>query len=200
MKEKAADSGTDRVATSYRTTMPVDAELRSRLAQVREEEAKRRSVAEMVKRERRVLVPILVLCLLALPNFRTAKVDGRSMQPTFHTGDTLLLLRTYRYFSPVKIGDIVVVHLMHGRIAGDEIVKRVIFVQNAEGNASWPKILAAGRGDVSAQEWFPGYVGGVETVPPGYIMVMGDNTLNSMDSRDFGPVSPDEIEGKVIYG
>lgn len=36
-------------------------------------------------------------------------------------------------------------------------------------------------------------------IPLGKYFVMGDNRPHSSDSRDFGPVSPDEFVGKVFF-
>ena len=81
-------------------------------------------------------------------------------------------------------------------------MKRVIFVQNDKGNAPWPHFVHNSRsaiyGPIPTDYWFPEYVAGTAVVPAGSVMVMGDNTINSMDSRDFGPVSDSEIEGKVL--
>jgi signal peptidase I len=178
--------------------IPVDPHLEVRLAEVRRAEEKRKSLAARIKQERRVLLPVLGLCLLALPNFRMAKVQGLSMYPTYVTGDSLVLLKTFRFFNPVKVGDIVVIHLKHGKTKGEEIVKRVVFIQNEQGNAPWPDYVSNGHKRIPTDYWFPEYRAGKEVVPPGSVMVMGDNTFNSMDSRDFGPVSDNEIEGKVI--
>ncbi|MBC8102015.1 MAG: signal peptidase I [Cytophagales bacterium] len=177
---------------------PLDPVLESRLVAVRAAEERRGSLAARIKRERRVLLPILGLCLLALPNFGMAKVQGHSMEPTYTTGDSLVLLKTFRLFAPVKVGDIVIVKLKHGANKGEEIVKRVVFVQNEKGNALWPRYLETGRGRVRADSWFPEYTGGGAVVPIGSLMVMGDNTYNSLDSRDFGPVFDYELLGKVL--
>lgn len=179
-------------------TMPLDPELQKRLQWVQDEEDRRLSRARQVLRERRVLLPVLAVTVLAFPNFRVAKVQGHSMEPTFHTGDTLYLLKTYHTFSPLKVGDVVIIKRKHGNATGEEIVKRIVFMQNAQGNAPWPRLLETGRGPVPADVWFPQYTGGAATVPAGGIIVMGDNIMNSMDSRDFGPVNEYEIVGKVL--
>jgi signal peptidase I len=180
------------------TAAPLDPELESRLHALHAAEDRRNKLAARIRKERRVLLPVLGLCLMALPNFRMAKVQGHSMEPRYTTGDTLVLLKTFRLFTPIKVGDIVVIHLKHGKTEGEEIVKRVIFVQNEKGNAPWPDYIYNSRGRISTERWFPEYKAGTEVVPAGAVMVMGDNTMNSMDSRDFGPVLDDEIEGKVL--
>ncbi|MES2461416.1 MAG: signal peptidase I [Armatimonadota bacterium] len=176
----------------------LDPTLEARLDELHTEEARRSRLAARIRKERRILLPVLGLCLLALPNFRMAKVQGKSMEPRYKTGDSLVLLKTFRVFTPVKVGDVVIVHLKHGKNAGEEIVKRVIFVQNEQGNAPWPEFVYNSRGRISTDKWFPEYRIGAEVVPVGSVMVMGDNTYNSMDSRDFGPVFDYEIEGKVL--
>ena len=180
---------------SYPTTSD---DLARRREQARQAELKAADHRRRVLHARIVLLPILALALMAWPNFGIAKVLGHSMEPRYEPGDTLVLLRTYKLFSPVKPGDVVVIKLRHGSEEGEQIVKRVMFVQNATGNALWPKYLPAGRGDVPALDWFPGEVTGRNPVPANSMIVMGDNIMNSMDSRDFGPVFQSEIIGKVL--
>ncbi|RYZ80014.1 MAG: signal peptidase I [Proteobacteria bacterium] len=151
--------------------------------------------------ERMILLPILILVFFGLFNFKMGQVQGRSMSPLYETGDKLLLLKSYKVFSPVKVGDIVVVKLKHGKYAGEEWVKRVVFIQNAEGNAKWGETIATSRDrKIPLHYWFNDYFMGLRQVPANKIMVMGDNYMNSTDSRDeeIGAIAPDEIEGKVI--
>jgi len=188
----------DTVATPQ--TITIDPEMRQRLETFRDTEAKREALRRQVWRERRFLLPILAVALAALPNFRVAEVQGHSMAPTFKPGDRLVLLKSYKYFSPLKTGDIVVIKLNHGRYKGEEWVKRIVFIQNAEGNAPWPKYLETGRGEVPADAWFPREVRGEMKVPPGKIYVLGDNIAEALDSRDpeIGAISDAEILGKVL--
>ncbi len=179
--------------------VPLDPVIESRLDDMRAAEERRARLAARIRQERRVLLPVLGICLLALPNFRMAKVQGQSMSPRYKTGDSLVLLKTFRTFSPVKVGDIVIIHLKHGKNEGEEIVKRVIFVQNEQGNAPWPEYVHNSTGrPVPTDYWFSDYTSGRAVVPVGAVMVMGDNVMNSLDSRDFGPVFDYEIEGKVL--
>jgi len=171
------------------------------LRRYREEEAKKANLNRWIRIERMILLPILALVFLGLFTFKMGQVEGRSMAPLYATGDRLLLLKQYALFSPVKVGDIVVVKLKHGKYAGEEWVKRVVYVQNAQGNASWqPTIHTSRPGTVYLSFWFAEYFRGMKSVPANHILVMGDNFANSTDSRDddIGPIAPDEIEGKVI--
>lgn len=150
--------------------------------------------------ERMILLPVLLLAIVGAFNLKVGQVEGRSMSPTYETGDKLLLLRSYKTFSPVKVGDIIVVKLNHGRYKGEEWVKRVVFIQNAQASAPWGKEIRTTKGRVPLDYWFQPFMTGQQIVPPNAVMVMGDNYDNSTDSRDpeIGAISPDEIAGKVI--
>jgi signal peptidase I len=61
----------------------------------------------------------------------------------------------------------------------------------------------------SVQDWFPHFTGllapvfadgsVVHTNPPRHLMVMGDNTLNSLDSRSWGDFPADYVIGKSFF-
>lgn len=181
-------------------SLPPD--LGARLEQVREEETRRRLFRARTLRERRALLVLLGFVLFLLPNFRMARVVGRSMQPQFEPGDTILVWKTWRLFSPLKPGDIIVF-----RHRGEEIVKRVVFVQNPQGTADWPEpnYVPSSLGDMRAPSGaFPDYGRRVDRRPsePGYpqrsVYVIGDNFGLSDDSRRFGPIAPESILGKVL--
>ncbi len=173
-------------------------ELEDRLDEVRLQEKKKQSLRQQVMRERRVLLPALGIALLALPNFRMAEVTGHSMEPQYDTGDRLVVLKSYRLFTPLKVGDIVVIKRKYGKDAGEQLVKRVVFIQNDDGTAKWPATVRTMRGDIPMEPFFPDEVEGSRVVPPNGIMVMGDNIMNSSDSREFGALRDEEIMGKVL--
>lgn len=181
-------------------SIALDPDLSRRLEEFRVKEEKKEALRRQVWRERSVLLPVLAVALAALPNFRMAQVAGNSMAPTFEPGDRLVLLKTYKYFSPVKPGDVIVIRLNHGKYKGEEWVKRVVFIQNDQGNKPWPTSLPSWHAPIPTEAAFPAYQLGLNKVPPSGLMVMGDNFYNSTDSRDedIGPISPDEIVGKVL--
>ncbi|MBC8141409.1 MAG: signal peptidase I [Armatimonadetes bacterium] len=170
------------------------------LQSYRPEETRADKTKRWQRIERMILLPLLLIAVVGAFNLKVGQVDGRSMSPTYETGDRLLLLRSHKTFSPVKVGDIIVVKLKHGKYKGEQWVKRVVFIQNAQGTAQWENEIRTPKGRVSLNRWFFPYTTGRKTVPPNGIMVMGDNYFNSTDSRDseIGSISPDEIEGKVI--
>jgi len=182
-------------AAALRPPVPLS---EAQLLEARAKAERRARLNARIRKERRILFPCFALAALAYFSLGTARVDGHSMEPTLHTGDTLIVWKSYHYFTDIKPGDLVVVKMKHGSIAGEEIVKRVVFVQNAAGNAKWPTILPEPRTPLDSHMFFAPYMDGRWTVPPKSIMVLGDNYDNSMDSRDFGPISPEEIDGKVI--
>lgn len=123
--------------------------------------------------------------------YRPMVFVGYSMSPTYHNGDLAI---TVPYDGTVDRGDVVVLKTPSGTI-----VKRVAMLP----------------GDVYGQRFSRhGIVGTVPAtarlkhnrdsltelrVPDGYVFVLGDNALNSFDSRTFGPVPQAWIQRKLMF-
>lgn len=145
------------------------------------------------------LFALLIFVLLLLPSVRTVKIVGKSMEPTFQSGQVVVALRVYRLVSPLRVGDIVIARPTMGEVGGDEVIKRVFFIQNAEGNAPFPRFATVEGRKIGTLALFPDEFLGRKTARPGDVYLLGDNWQNSIDSRDYGPVSETEILGKVIF-
>jgi signal peptidase I len=104
---------------------------------------------------------------------RIAIVTGPSMAPTFLDGDRVLVRRTRP--AAVRRGDVALVALPTGNGTG-WVVKRV----------------AALPGDPAPPD-LPG-----PHVPPGMLVLLGDNPPASIDSRDFGYVPIERLFGVVV--
>ena len=185
-----------------REKVKLDPDLETRLVLMEQERIRQERWRTRVWRERRALLLLLFLVLLLLPNFRMARVVGRSMEPQFRDGQSLLVWKSWRRFGPLRPGDIIVFRHPDPRLKGQELVKRVWFVQNARGTARWPDVVLTARGPRSPSDYFPVYVlrdrPAAPFPPRGTVWVVGDNFENSSDSRDFGPIRPETILGKVI--
>jgi len=167
-----------------------------------------RKLMERRQREWVVLGVFLALVLLFGANFKVVRVDGISMEPTYHDGDTLLVWRTASLFHSYKVGDPIV---LTAPDTGDELLKRIVFIQDSSGTNRLPQQFWTPEGNVSLDDvlsstetlQFPEYSQDIARARRGIpvrktIYVMGDNVWRSSDSRDFGPVAPDAVMGTVL--
>ncbi|MGO8671905.1 MAG: S26 family signal peptidase [Capsulimonadaceae bacterium] len=152
------------------------------------------------KREWAVLGTLLVLVLVAFYNVRRVVIHGRSMEPTFHSGQSVLAWTSVPRDS-LQVGDVIVFNADDG----DDLIKRIVFVQNAAGTALPPTQIWTPKGPRSFIRLFAVYELGEKLhwqpkpQPDERIFVMGDNFEHSEDSRDFGPISARQVIGKVIF-
>lgn len=144
--------------------------------------------------------------------FAPIVVDGPSMLPTLQDGDQVIVNKfVYRIKEPERF-DVVVFHASEQR----DFIKRIIGLPGehievnddvlyVNGEAVEEPFLDERReftepyqpltNDFSLEE----LPGGYETIPEGYVLVLGDNRTNSTDSRMIGLVSIDEIVGKAMF-
>lgn len=156
-------------------------------------------VEKIIKTVLPYVIIIIVVILLKTFVVTTIRVNGTSMMDTLHHGDIMILDRISYKFNKINRFDIVVVH--HNN---EDMIKRVIglpgdkvkYVDNqlyindqlVEENFSHKKTE-----DFDIQEL------GVETIPEGQYLVLGDNRTNSYDGRFFGLIPQKEILGHAIF-
>ena len=152
------------------------------------------------------LVYMLVVVMLVLMLvFRIIIVDGPSMQNTLQNGDYMLLLSNTIYHD-FKYGDVVVVS-KHTYDNGKPIVKRVIATEGQVVDIDFEEGIVYVDGQPLDEPYistptqlkegaqFP------QTVEEGCVFVLGDNRMNSRDSRSplIGQIDSREVLGKVIF-
>jgi signal peptidase I len=136
----------------------------------------------------------LVAVLLFTSAFRLAVVRGDSMLPTYRDGQFVLVNKIRAVNGPLHRGDVVLVE--HGN---DVLIKRVAYLPGDEvaPRDSWMFRRVMEFFDIAKPAPqgppFPRL-----KVPPGFLVVLGDNRRVSEDSRIFGPVKENEIIGRVI--
>ena len=148
-----------------------------------------------------VVAAILILSLV----FRTGYVDGPSMTSTMLDGDRYIV--SGLFYTP-EVGDIVVFQPEAKNNDYSLWVKRVIATEGQTVN-----INGDGKVYVDGQELNEPYLDAHQitypksyskvtfplTVQPGEVFVMGDNRLDSKDSRDIGCLDTRKILGKVLF-
>ena len=152
-----------------------------------------------------VLVLFIVYVLVAFP----VEVSGSSMSPNLETGDRLLVEKLTSKIDGYKRGEIVVLHPPDYDYI--DYVKRIVglpgdtvkiyncqvfinredtkFVLNEEIYLDKEICTLGGKSLVE---------GRVYTLKEGEFVVLGDNRPNSQDSRFFGIVRENRIQGKVV--
>ena len=139
-------------------------------------------------------VVLALLLVSGLLPFQTIRVPSASMTPTVAPGDHLLLDK--RRPTEVAVGDVVVLH--DPLDPGDLLVKRVIAVGGDSVGFEDGVLVRNGRPVTSPTRRLPRRVYyGPDVVPPGMLYVLGDNRVDSVDSRQFGPVPLAAVVGRV---
>lgn len=149
---------------------------------------------------------ILVLLLYTIVNLATERfyVEGPSMEPSFYTGQFVLVSRLHYLFGEPRRGDIVVFNSPEYVDQPDHppLIKRMIGLPGEHIEIRQGQVYVDGvalnqpyinnpdtpflRND---GEW---------TLGPDEFFVLGDNRAHSEDSGEFGPVSRERISGRAL--
>ncbi|MBN1813490.1 MAG: signal peptidase I [Anaerolineae bacterium] len=143
---------------------------------------------------------LALLITLAVNTFvaRAWIVDGPSMQPNLYYGERVMIEKvTYRLLHGPRRGDIVVVNVPG---LAEPLIKRVVALPGETVEIRGGQVYIDGEPieepwvEYTAAQDFP-----PTTVPPLHVFIIGDNRPNSRDSRAFGPVPVDQIEGRALF-
>lgn len=148
------------------------------------------------------IIVVLFRMFVAVP----IVVDGPSMMPTLENKDRLIVNKISLLFSEPDRFDVVVFHAT----AKKDYIKRVIGLPGDSITYKDDQLYINGE---AVEEPFlddeltndpsrytsnfnmKDIQGNSEVVPEGYVFVLGDNRLNSTDSRHLGYISIDQIVG-----
>lgn len=125
-------------------------------------------------------------------------VSSSSMLPTLGPGDVVLVTPVHVDLEGLRHGDLVTFRSPQD---GERALKRVV---GLPGDTVVIKdaVLYVNEQPVPEpyvdHELIDAYYSRTYTVPPGTLFVMGDHRSNSLDSRDYGPVPEDALQGRVL--
>lgn len=152
-----------------------------------------------------VIVILVIYSTIAFPEL----VVGSSMEPSFYTGERILVEKLSKHFSPFKRGDVVVLHPPGNdnidyvkRVVGmpGDVVKIFdckVYIKNGEESflyeENYLKTGACTQGGAKIKD------GRSFKIEADNFLVMGDNREHSMDSRAFGLVTKERIIGRVVF-
>lgn len=150
-----------------------------------------------------LFIAFVVASLIRMFLFTSYEVQGESMVPSVFNGERFIVNKIgYEWREPERF-DLIVFHATED----DDYIKRVIglpgdviYYQNDtlyinDEPIAEPflqsRVAEYGWGNYTADFAIP------EPIPLGHVFVMGDNRPNSLDSRRLGPISMEQIVGKV---
>lgn len=153
-----------------------------------------------------LLVVFLVGLLFFLFAFQKHTVDGISMDPTLKDGDRIVIRKTkelQRYelitFEPKDQPGKSFVKRVIG-LPGDHIkVEENTLYLNSDRSFENQGELPDGTLKVSIAYEVQYVLSGLTEIPEDHYFVLGDNREKSNDSRSFGLISKDQIEGVVVF-
>lgn len=152
---------------------------------------------KIIKKNKWFISFLFVLLFSRLFIFSPFKVEGASMQPSLYTGERGIYLKNSR----IDNSDIVILN----DVTSDKtLIKRVIGIPGDQVKLEEDMIRVNGK--VLKESYLIRYPEGTNInltkqefiVPETYYFVLGDNRLNSTDSRQLGLINQKEIKGKVV--
>jgi signal peptidase I len=145
-----------------------------------------------------ILLALLITLVVNTYVAQATTIEGPSMQPNLYYGERVMVEKvTYHLFHGPRRGDIVVVDVPDST---EPLIKRVVALSGETIEIRGGQVYIDGEPieepwvEYTATQDFP-----PTTVPPLHVFIIGDNRPNSRDSRAFGPVHVDQIEGRALF-
>nr|MBP7928214.1 signal peptidase I [Patescibacteria group bacterium] len=142
-----------------------------------------------------IIVILVIYVTIAIPT----KVQGASMEPTFYTGERILVEKVSKYFKDYEVGEVVVLHPPNSSEV--EYIKRIIGIPGdiikimdcsvyvSKDNAKYKLVEPYLSADTCTEAGLAIKSGRSIILKENEYLVMGDNREKSADSRAFGVIT-----------
>ncbi|GAK11249.1 signal peptidase I [Geomicrobium sp. JCM 19039] len=155
------------------------------------------------------VIVILIVLIVRTFFFANYMVHGESMMPTIESGERLIINKVGYHISEPDRFDLIVFHADEESdyikrvigLPGDQISYHndTLFINDEEIPEDYlHEAVASAEGGPFTRDFTLSELNlGEEVVPDDQLFVLGDNRRNSLDSRQIGFVSYDDIVGKA---
>ena len=140
------------------------------------------------------IIIIIVVIIIRTFIFTPVVVNGPSMMNTLHNGDVMILDKIGMKLGGIKRFDIVVI-----QTGKTKIIKRVIGMPGETISYHDNKLYINGKEVSDNHSNEITYDFEEVKIPDGEYYVLGDNREVSCDSRLFGCIPVEKIEGKAVF-
>ena len=158
-----------------------------------------------------VVVAISAALLIRVFLFQQYYIDGPSMQTTLMPEDRVLVNKMSYKLHDIHRGDVIVFDRVTNEVQHDDLIKRVlglpgetleirsciVYIDGVQVNEPYLNPEQTSQVEPSARCGSHTDMAPI-VVPEEMVFVMGDNRVQSFDSRDFGPIDSDKVRGRAF--
>lgn len=158
-----------------------------------------------------VVIAIGAALLIRLFLFQQYYIDGPSMQTTLMPQDRVLVNKMSYKLHDIHRGDVIVFDRVTNETQHDDLIKRVmglpgetleirsciVYVDGVQVDEPYLNPEQTSQIEPSARCGSHTDMAPL-VVPEHMVFVMGDNRVQSFDSRDFGPIDTDKVRGRAF--
>jgi signal peptidase I len=158
-----------------------------------------------------VVVAISAAMLIRVFLFQQYYIDGPSMQTTLMPEDRVLVNKMSYKLHDIHRGDVIVFDRVTNDVQHDDLIKRVlglpgetleirsciVYINGVQVDEPYLNPEQTSQVEPSARCGSHTDMAPI-VVPEEMVFVMGDNRVQSFDSRDFGPIDTDKVRGRAF--
>lgn len=160
------------------------------------------SIREFLLDTIKLIILIVVIIFLMVFVFSVTQVVGNSMYPTLKDGEVFILDKISYRFQKIERGDIISLDYADTKY----LIKRVIGLPGETVNIINNKLYINNTlyeeeyisDDLVYDDFYLSSLG-ITTIPEDMYLVLGDNRVDSLDSRKIGLINKEDINGKIAF-